>query len=524
LLRIVIVLIVSIILSPTLVWSQTTIVKGKITDAANGDPLPFVNVKFVGTSIAAQSDFEGNFNLQSNKPNLDSIIVFYIGYKAKTRAIKQGLTQRLNFQLSSASKSTREVLISANGENPAYRIIRRAVAAREKFRNTNLQAYSYSAYNRVEVDVDNMGPSFKKRKIIKKIQMVMDSIQKMAGDDGQPILPIFVSESISQVYKRNAPELKREEIQNTRVTGIAMNDGSTISQFIGSSFQQYDFNANYLNIITKNFASPICSSWKLTYDYELEDSVMIGDDYCYQLKVIPRREQDLAFVGRIWITKMEWALRRVDLKIPREANLNFIETVKIQQEIEEVEFNTWMPTKNRMTIDVAEVSGSWAGMLAKFYTSNKDFKFNEVKPVSFYEQPVEVNENAQINDESFWGKARHDTLTTAEKNVYRMIDTVRALPVVKTYVEVADILVNGYKKFGKYDVGPYLLAYAYNNVEGSRFRLGFRTRPEFSKKLILGGWVAYGTKDEQWKGEASFRYIFEKKRWTQIGILHRYDL
>jgi len=505
-------------------YSQNTIIRGKVTDANNGDALPFVNLKLKGTSVSTQTDFEGNYSIKSTGVDVDSLIVFYIGYERRAKKIKSGIQQNVNFQLKSALKSTREVVISASNENPAYRIVRAAEAARDKFKNTHLKSFDYESYNRVEVDVDNMGESFKKRKIIKKIKAVMDSIQQMAGEDGKPILPVFVSESLSKVYARNSPNLKREEIKNTRVSGIAMNDGSTISQFIGSSFQQYDFNKNYLNIVTKNFASPIGNNWKLVYEYELEDSVMVGDDYCYQLKVMPRREQDLAFTGRIWITKMEWALRRVDLRIAKEANLNFIESIKIQQEIEEVELNTWLPTKNRMTIDVAEVSGNWAGMLAKFYTSNKNYVLDDVKPVSFYEQPVEVLEGAQINEEAFWNKQRHDTLTTSEKNVYKMIDTIKSLPVVKTYVEVADILVNGYKRIGKWDYGPYLLAYAFNNIEGSRFRLGFRSRPEFSEKLILGGWAAYGTKDNIWKGEASLRYIFEKKKWTQVGILQRYDL
>ena len=47
--------------SSVFVFAQQTIVKGKITDANSGDPIPFVNVVFKGTGIGSTTDFDGNF-------------------------------------------------------------------------------------------------------------------------------------------------------------------------------------------------------------------------------------------------------------------------------------------------------------------------------------------------------------------------------------------------------------------------------------------------------------------------------
>lgn len=105
-----------------------------------------------------------------------------------------------------------------------------------------------------------------------------------------------------------------------------------------------------------------------------------------------------------------------------------------------------------------------------------------------------------------------------------MIDTLQKLPVVKSYIDIVNVLVNGYKKIGKVDIGPYLLAYANNNIEGSRFRLGFRTNIDFSRKWVLKGFVAYGTKDEMVKYNGSVQYILSRKPWTVVGAGYGKDV
>src|SRR5690606_2690587 len=138
----------------------------------------------------------------------------------------------------------------------------------------------------------------------------------------------------------------------------------------------------------------------------------------------------------------------------------------------------------------------------KSYTSNRNYVVNQPRPEKFYSIPIEVAENARTPEENFWQDHRHEQLTATEINVYAMIDTLQKIPMVKSYIDIMNIIVNGYKKVGKVDIGPYLLAYANNNVEGHRFRLGFRTNVDFSRKWVARGYLAYGTKDEMFKYNA----------------------
>src|SRR5690606_39701119 len=274
------------------------------------------------------------------------------------------------------------------------------------------------------------------KKLVQKITQVLDSVERIAGEDGKPILPMFISESVSKFYFRDNPQLRYENILKSKVSGIGVEDGTLVTQFIGSSFQEYNFYQNWLNIVTKDFVSPIADGWRLYYEYDLTDSVYIGNDFCYRLDFFPRSSQDLAFTGTIWITKNEYALKQVDVTVGKQANLNFVEKIKIQQELEPTADGAWLPVKNRVLIDVSELTNASAGMLAKFYTSNKNFIVNKPHSPSFYENPIVLAEDSRIKEtDDYWDEVRHEPLSETEKNVYRMIDTLQNIPVVKTYTD-----------------------------------------------------------------------------------------
>lgn len=521
--------IISLLFILSLQASAQYIISGKITDSDTGEGMPFVNVYFQNTTIGTTTDFDGYFKLtiQENLQS-DSLVASYIGYKQKTKHFKPKISQNINFQLVPDAQTLQEVeVVYGEYENPAWEIIRNIIKQKKKNDKRSLDAYEYESYTKIEIDVDNISEKFRKKKVVQKIIAVLDSIESVAGEDGKPILPVFISESLSDFYYLKDADRKKEVIKKTKVTGIGVTDGSTVSQIIGSSFQEYNFYKNWLKIVEKDFVSPIADSWKVFYDYELEEEdANISGIPSYRIKFTPKRPQDLAFSGTMWIAKESYAIKQIDVTVGQSANLNFVEKIKIQQEYEPVqEEGAWLPNKTRVLIDIGEIRDDWAGMLAKFYVSNKNFEVNKPRSPKFFDQKLQVNEDALVNNGvEYWNQHRHDSLTDTEKNVYLMIDTVKNLPVVKTYVEIANIAINGYKKVGKFDIGPYSYAYAFNDVEGHRFRVGFKTNTDFSKKFILRGYAAYGLKDENWKYSIGGQYIISRKPWTQLGVSRSVDL
>lgn len=500
-----------------------TVVRGKVTDVHSGDPIPFANIIFKGTTDGTTTDFEGNFSV-STMTGVDSLVVSYMGYATRTKKVQAGVVQVLNFQLEEEVTTLQEVVFEA-GENPAYEILRNVV--KNKWRNDKRQltAYEYDTYTKIEVDVDNMSEKFRQRKVIRRITQVLDSVEQIAGEDGKPVLPIFISESVSKFYYRTDPQLRFERILKSKINGIGIQDGTLVTQFVGASFQEYNFYQNWLNIVTKEFVSPLADGWRLYYNYDLTDSLYIGDHFCYRLDFYPKSPLDLAFTGTVWIARDNWALKQIDASVGKRANLNFVEKIRIQQELEPTSHGPWLPVKNRVLIDVSELTSSAAGMLAKFYTSNKNLVVNQPKVPSFYEREIMMEEDArQFEDEEYWDTLRHEPLSETEKNVYRMIDTLQNIPVVKTYTDVVKIAVNGYYSAGKINIGPYISLASFNNIEGLRLQPGFKTNYEFSRKWVLGGSIGYGFDDERMKYSAFVQNILSRERWTTLTMSARSDL
>ena len=517
-------------------FSQKTVVTGKVTDAETGDGVPFANVYFEGEmTIGTTTDFDGFYKIQTDKAT-DSLVASYVSYQTRKKAVKKGVTQNIDYQLASSNETLKTIVVtSGRRENPAWEYLKGVLDHKPENDKRRLSAYQYDAYSKVELDVDNISDKFKKKKLVKQIVGVVDSVESLAGEDGKPILPLFISETISKYYFRDNPVKRKEEIQKTRIKGVGVEDGSIVSQLVGSSFQDYNFYESWIQIAGKDFVSPISESWKLFYDYQLQDRTEIDDIWCYRIDFQPKRKEDLAFTGTMWITDdSTFALKRIDVTVPKSANLNFIEKIKIQQDLKRIEDGkesndktketAWLPVKTRILVDVGQINDQWAGMLLKSYSSAENIVINQPKELKFYKDAIVVDEEVSNSTDEFWQKNRHDSLTASEQTVYAMIDTISNLPMVKSYIEIVDLLINDYKDIGKIDIGQLLTLYSINNIEGSRVMINVRTNGDFSKKIQLLTGVAYGFGDKKWKYNSELRTILSRRPWTVFGIQHQYDL
>ncbi len=509
-------------LFPLICSAQEIAVQGKVTDAASGDPIPFVNVIFKGLDTGATTDFDGKFSIKTTK-KADSIIISYIGYKTKVRAIKKG-AQVINIQLEEQTTHLQEIEFNS-GENPAWPILRGVVKNKDINDKRKLDSYEYDSYTKTEVDVDKISEKLRSKKVMKKIAQVLDSMDRIVGEDGKAILPLFITESVSKFYYRSNPQIKSETILKTKISGVGLDDGSVVTQLVGSTFQEYNFYLNWITIINKNFVSPIADGWRAYYDYDLIDSLYVGGDFCYRIDYYPKNPLELAFTGSMWITKKNYALKQIDASIGKESNVNFIDKIRIQQELGITEAGYWLPIKNRVLADIGEISKNSAGLLAKFYTSNKNFVVNKPHNALFYDKPIAVADDAQVAEQDvYWDSVRHEPLSEAEKSVYRMIDTIKNIPIVKTYTEVFKAVVDGYYDLGKIEVGPYVRTIAYNTVEGIRLQGGFQTNMRFSRKTMLSGYAAYGFRDTRVKVGAGYQYILSRNHWTTFNLRARRDI
>jgi TonB-linked SusC/RagA family outer membrane protein len=89
-----------------------TAVKGTITDASSGIPIPGANVVVKGTKTSASSDFDGKYSI--SVPNQSAVLVFtYVGNAPKEVVV--GTQTTLNVALGAATQQLGEVVVTALG-------------------------------------------------------------------------------------------------------------------------------------------------------------------------------------------------------------------------------------------------------------------------------------------------------------------------------------------------------------------------------------------------------------------------
>src|SRR5437868_1388769 len=112
--------------------SYGTILSGNISDDKN-KPLAFASVFIKGTTNGVTANVEGNYTLQLAPGNYE-IVFQYVGYMKTTKSVTVGSTPiTLNVNLQPENFKLKEVVINADAEDPAYRVIRNAQKKRKHY-------------------------------------------------------------------------------------------------------------------------------------------------------------------------------------------------------------------------------------------------------------------------------------------------------------------------------------------------------------------------------------------------------
>lgn len=507
------------------VAQSTYTISGRVTDVTTGKEIPFASIAVKGQASGTTSDGDGRYSLRIKRLG-DSLVVLSLGYRAQSYPILAQPTQVIDAQLLVTATNLREVKVYAKGGDPAYRVMREVIRRRDQFNPARLRAYEYDSYTKIEGYINNFAQKRKNGKKPGPVSRLLGKLPSITDVNGQLVIPVFVSETFSTVYARSNPEKVKEYVRKSHVRGVGVSDGGLISQLTGASFQQYNFYRNSLIVLGKDMASPVGKQWETVYTFRLKDTVRLGETTCYAIDFTPKRSTDLAFTGTVWIDTLALSLSRIDAQVDKRANINFVDELHIEQDWETLPSGLRFPTQTQVVIATKQLTPRSPGAVIRFFASASHILDNEPKALSFYNPSIELADDYREADATFWRGVRPDALLPSELQALRVVDSVRNVPLMKVAGEIIKIGVLGYKPLGKLniDLGPILYAYASNNVEGHRFRLGLRTNTGFSRKWLLSGYLAYGTMDQRVKYSTSVDYIVSRKPWTVIGFRHTYDL
>ncbi len=500
---------------------KQTSVKGVITDSKTGEPLPFVTVMFNGTTLGVNTDFDGQYVLtvDSNK-KYSTLKVSYLGYKTVLKDIQLGVGQVVNFKLQLEPKTLTEVTVKGkkqkyhNKNNPAVDLIKKVIDHKSENKPGSYDYYEYEKYEKIQLALSNVSEKFKNKKALKKFQFVFDNLDSTKLE-GKPVLPVYLRETIADVYNRKKPSKHKEVVKGTKMVsfdGYINSDG--VSNYINRMYQDINIYDNNISILSNQFLSPISNNAPLFYKFYIIDTTVVNNHKLIQLGFVPRNHNDFLFQGSIYISQEDssYAVKKVDMSVNKSINLNFVKEMRILQDFEKDTTKKYALVKDVFMADFGFSVNGKMGLFGEKTVSYKNIKINQPRSDSIYKGlDVEVKEDADKKDESFWETNRHDELSKSEKGVYATMDSIQKVPLFKRTMSIAMLFIAGYKGFGWFEIGPVNTFYSFNPVEGFRLRFGGRTTPQFSKRINFETYAAYGFKDERWKGYIGTTYSFTNK-------------
>ena len=513
-------LICSIVLAcfATLTIGQSIIITGKVLDDDTGEGVPFCNVYFKGTTTGVSTDIDGSYELSSENFT-DTLVVSAIGYDETTRLLNDQAIQVVNFRLKSADFTLDEVVVIA-GENPANLIVKNIIEHKEDHQLNNFDAYQCEEYSKIELDLENLNPKMLDNKLFKPFKFIFENVDSTS--DEKPFLPAFITETISDIYYVKEEGKVKTIPQAQRISGV--ND-RTLMDLVGKVSTSHSIYDNWIYIMNKPFVSPFSNQGLAYYEYYILDSTFIQNQWSYKLKFKPKRKQDNTFYGDFWVVDTTFAIQRVNMRMTPDANLNLVSRVIIYEEFEWHNDSYWLPAKQQLIIDFTATPKA-PGLIGRKTSSFKNYRIESEDIVSAFQKKSNIDYYVGDleKDNDYWKTARHEALSANETKIYAMVDSIKNVPVYKTYVDVLFTLTTGYKVLGPIEIGPYFSMYNNNIVEGHRFRMGAWTSNSFSKKIRFGGYLAYGLKDETFKYGADVQVNLKKYPRTIIGGAIRNDL
>jgi len=506
------------------------VIKGVIKDKNTAEGIPFATIFFPHSSVGIPADLDGNFTLSFNNPPGDTLRVQALGYANYDRPFDRGRHQQtLTIEIERSASMLGEVVIHG-GEDPALILLKKIIRHKPENNPDRLANYKYEVYNKMEVDLERLSKKqFEKLPIpmMKKFSFIYDNLD--TSSEEQPFLPFYLTETLSDYYFQKEPKKTKEFIRANQLKGIK---NESVTQFLGSMYQNVNAYDNFIPVFDKQFVSPISNAGAFYYKYKIKDTQEAYGHRVLLVQFAPRRDGENCFYGDFWVVDSVFALQRISMEVPKDANINWVSRVSLYQEYAPVGDTQWFCIKDKFIANfVAPYNAKLPGFIGRKSTIYRNIVINDSSVAQVVNDPklkldVVVADTARQVNDTFWEQHRPEGLSKNERAIYKMVDTLEHMPLFIKYKNMIRFFTTGVVDVGPLELGPYWYLYSSNPVEGKRFRFSMGTTPVLFKDIYLNGYLAYGTKDQAFKYKLAGLWLLQKepKPRTYIYASYTHDV
>ena len=526
-----------VLLFPLITFSQTQI-QGVVVDSKSKQALPFASI-VTNTNFGTLTDVDGNFHIKAKNP-FNQITISYVGYQSVTVPIT--IKDRfVNVKLKASVEKLNEVLITAK-VNPALEIIKNTIKNKSKNNiEKSLNSFKFNTYNKILVTanpdsidgkVDSVFVIKKGEKTFKKLDSSNYKFKKEIDKQH-----LYISEKISE-FNFQKGKKKKEVILASRMAGLKQ----PIYELLAITFQDFSFYNEFYTIAGTKYTNPIAKNALKQYNYKILDTVTTESGNSILIYFKPKEKKEfLGIEGVIYIDTQSFSITKAIAELK-----GFINVKAIQNYNYIKEYDTWFPSNMNIVLKKGYTNEniSLFGGTIKFTESKKNDSIentrkNDPGDISYFISKS-VNSNIQINtpvivkksastiqfsnnahkqSEEFWNTYRTDSLSNRGRKTYQVIDSISKSEGVEKKINLARNIIKGYypTKFINLDLGKIINL---NNYEGLRIGFGGETNSNFSSRYKIESYIAYGTKDTDFKYSfgSSFRLNGDTNTWFGVNF------
>ena len=495
-----------LLLAPVWAYAQTTRVKGKVTDLTTGKDLPFATVYFDGTMTGTTTDATGAYSIQAEEKESKYILTAtVIGYLSQSVQITGGSETEVNFSLMPDPNASFEIRNNVFLRSILYNLSEN----RKKHDPESRSAWQADIYSKVELAVANVDNIVGKAIFNKRSELIADLPDSTAFNG---YIPVLLSEAVLKRYHSLEPDVDKEVFEASRISGL--DQQNVLRQFTGSSTLRMNFYKDIIPIFNLSVPSPASSMGHVFYSYVLTDSLTIAGRKCYSVVFTPKRMiTSPTMEGRMEIDAEDYAIKAVHARLSPTSNVNWIRTLSVDSTFERQEDGTWFFGDEQLFLDISAHLNDVVTIVSlqmnrdMRYTSFKDGPFPGMEDMTGGDK-VEVAEEPD-KDEPWWDEVRPQALTNRELAIFTTVERLKARNSFRWISAIGNMFATGYLENTDLGIGygPWEKTVTFNGSEGVRVQVGGHTTKEFSNKVRLSAYTAYGFQDKLWKWGAATEFM-----------------
>ncbi len=415
-------------------------VSGTVTDE-QGAALPYASVFVHNGRAGATTNSNGQYSL-ALEPGEHLIVFQYVGYQRVEKRISyNGKALELNMKLTPIEMSLKEVVVSAEQEDPAYAIMRRAIAKRSyylsKMTDYNCRVYVKGLHKLAGAPDKIFGKN-------------IGNMDGMLDSNRQGVL--YLSESFSRLYFAEGGKNVKEVMEQSKVSGA-----DAALNFNRASFTLFTLYQPTTDL-GRPILSPLADNAFQYYRFKLEGTWYTEKKQSVaRIRLIPKRSNDPVYHGFIEILEDLSSLYSVSVSLTGD-NIQqpLLDTLTITQTLSEIrQPDTWATRTQLFSFGFKVFGFKYRGLFTSVFS---DYQLGSGFAPEFAKaETFKVNKDIARAD-SFWLDARPIPLTQEEATDYTRKDSIARIRNSKAWLDSID------RKNNRFKPGDLLFGYTWRNT------------------------------------------------------------